>query len=84
MSAADWAEGPDGLMRTFRFAGFPEAFAFMTRVAFEAERLNHHPEWTNVHGTVHIRLRTRDAGGTVTARDRALAAAIDVIAKGRE
>lgn len=79
MSTSGWTEGPDGLERTFRFRSFTEAFAFMTRVAFETERLQHHPEWTNVYGTVHIRLRTHDAGGAVTERDHALARAIDAL-----
>lgn len=79
MSTGAWTEGPEGLERTIRFRSFTEAFAFMTRVAFEAERLHHHPEWTNVYGTVHIRLRTDDAGGAITERDHELARAIDAL-----
>lgn len=77
---SDWAEQDGKLFRIFRFADFSEAFAFMTRVALVAERMNHHPEWKNVWNTVEIRLSTHDAGGTITDKDRRLAAAIDAIA----
>ncbi|RMF67731.1 MAG: 4a-hydroxytetrahydrobiopterin dehydratase [Alphaproteobacteria bacterium] len=59
-----------------RFADFNAAFAFMTRVALAAERMDHHPEWFNVYNRVRIRLTTHDAGG-VTERDIAMARAID-------
>ena len=72
-----WTEQHGKLCRTFRFADFSEAFAFMTRVAMIAEKQNHHPEWTNVWNTVTIRLSTHDAGDIVTDKDRKLAAAID-------
>ena len=72
-----WTEADGKLCRTFRFRDFNEAFAFMTRVAMIAEKMNHHPEWSNVWNTVTIRLSTHDAGGTVTEKDRKLAAAID-------
>lgn len=72
-----WVDVDDALERTFRFADFREAFAFMTRVAFIAEELDHHPEWTNVYGTVTIRLTTHDEGRQITDLDRAMAAAID-------
>jgi 4a-hydroxytetrahydrobiopterin dehydratase len=72
-----WIEENGKLCRTFRFADFSEAFAFMTRVAMIAEKQNHHPEWTNVWNTVTIRLSTHDAGDVVTDKDRKLAAAID-------
>ncbi|MBK7945262.1 MAG: 4a-hydroxytetrahydrobiopterin dehydratase [Flavobacteriales bacterium] len=75
-----WVEQDGKLCRTFRFRDFSEAFAFMTRVALVAERLNHHPEWTNVWNSVEIRLSTHDAGGTITDKDRDLASAIDAIA----
>jgi len=74
-----WQENNNALERQFRFQNFTEAFAFMTEVAFHAERLNHHPNWTNVWNTVSFRLNTHDAGNTVTALDRNLAAAIDAI-----
>lgn len=72
-----WAEIDGKLQRTFTFANFSEAFAFMTRVAFLAEKQNHHPEWTNVHNTVKISLSTHDAGNVITEKDHKLAAAID-------
>ena len=72
-----WTEQNDRLEKTFRFRDFSEAFAFMTRVAFLAEKMDHHPDWSNVWNTVHIRLSTHDAGNVVTEKDRALAAAID-------
>lgn len=72
-----WTEKPDGLYRTFVFADFSAAFAFMARVALLAERMDHHPDWSNVYNRVHIKLNTHSAGGTVTEKDRLLAAAID-------
>lgn len=74
-----WTEEKNALVRSFRFRNFSEAFAFMTRVALLAEKMEHHPEWTNVYNRVDIRLSTHDAGNTVTEKDRKLAAAIDRI-----
>lgn len=74
-----WTNENNQLVRTFVFADFIQAFAFMTRVAFVAEKMNHHPEWTNVYNRVTIRLSTHDAGNVVTDRDHQLAAAIDKI-----
>ena len=64
------------LHREWRFADFNAAFGFMTRVALECERMNHHPEWTNVWNRVDFRLTTHDTGG-VTDRDVQLAEAIN-------
>ena len=75
-----WAERDGALHRTFEFADFSEAFAFMTRVALVAERLGHHPDWSNSWNRVSISLTTHDSGNVVTDADRALAAAIDDIA----
>ncbi|HRD53967.1 MAG TPA: 4a-hydroxytetrahydrobiopterin dehydratase [Flavobacteriales bacterium] len=75
-----WTEQEGKLCRSFRFADFSEAFGFMARVALVAEKMNHHPEWTNVWNSVEIRLSTHDAGGSITEKDRRLAAAIDAIA----
>lgn len=72
-----WQETNDTLQRTFKFKDFSEAFAFMTRVALEAEKMGHHPDWTNVYNTVSITLSTHDAGDKVTEKDRQLAATID-------
>lgn len=73
-------EGRDAIARSLRFADFSQAFAFMTRVALAAERLNHHPEWFNVWNRVDITLTTHDAGG-VTNRDVELARIIDDAAR---
>jgi 4a-hydroxytetrahydrobiopterin dehydratase len=72
-----WTEQDNKLVREFRFKNFSEAFAFMTRVAFLAEKMDHHPDWSNVYNQVSIRLSTHDAGDVVTEKDRKLAAAID-------
>ena len=74
-----WIEEKNRLQATFKFKDFAEAFAFMTEVAFHAEKQNHHPNWNNVWNTVEIQLTTHDAGNTVTDKDRKLAAAIDEI-----
>jgi 4a-hydroxytetrahydrobiopterin dehydratase len=69
-------EGGKALNRSFRFKDFSEAFAFLTRVAMHAEKVNHHPEFTNVWNRVDFRLTTHDSGG-VTERDVKLAEAIN-------
>jgi 4a-hydroxytetrahydrobiopterin dehydratase len=69
-------EAADAITHEFKFKDFSEAFAFMTRVALLAQTADHHPEWSNVYNRVSITLTTHDAGG-VTARDMALAEAID-------
>lgn len=74
-----WTEENNRLKRTFEFSDFQEAFAFMTRVAFLAEKQNHHPNWSNVYNEVVIELCTHDAGDIVTERDHKLARAIDQI-----
>lgn len=75
-----WQEQDNQLTREFQFADFNEAFAFMTRVALIAEKMNHHPWWSNVYNQVTIKLSTHDAGNVVTDKDRKLAAAIDKLA----
>ena len=79
-----WAEAEDrdAIRKAFRFADFNEAFAFMSRIALQAEKMGHHPEWLNVYNRVDIVLSTHDAGG-VTARDVALARFIDSVAPER-
>jgi 4a-hydroxytetrahydrobiopterin dehydratase len=72
-----WKEHEHKLVREFRFQDFQEAFTFMTRVAFIAERHNHHPEWFNIYNYVRIELSTQEDGPRVTEKDRRLAAAID-------
>lgn len=75
-----WEEKNNSLYRKFDFNDFSEAFAFMTRVALIAEKMNHHPKWTNVWNTVEVWLSTHDAGDIVTDKDRKLAEKIDAIA----
>ncbi len=72
-----WIETDNKLYRKFEFADFSEAFAFMTRVAIEAEKMNHHPLWSNVWNRVEIWLSTHDAGDVVTEKDKKLAEHID-------
>ncbi len=72
-----WQEKDNQLIRSFQFHDFSEAFAFMTRVALLAEKMDHHPFWTNVYNKVDIMLSTHDAGDIVTEKDHKLAAAID-------
>ena len=69
-----WALAKDGssINRKFEFKNFSEAFAFMTRCALAAEKLDHHPDWSNVYKTVDVTLNTHDAGG-LTALDFDLA-----------
>jgi 4a-hydroxytetrahydrobiopterin dehydratase len=75
-------EGRDAIAKRFVFADFGAAFGFMTQVALVAEKMDHHPEWTNVYKTVDVTLSSHDAGG-VSARDIKLAEAIERIAGGR-
>ena len=74
-----WSEREGKLHREVRFESFRDAFAFMTRVAFEAETMNHHPDWSNSYSTVVIDLSSHDVGG-ISERDFRLAAAIDAAA----
>lgn len=74
-----WIETDNKLYRKFKFKDFGEAFAFMVRVALEAEKAEHHPLWTNVYNTVEIWLNTHDAGDIITEKDYKLAASIDKI-----
>jgi 4a-hydroxytetrahydrobiopterin dehydratase len=77
----DWRElpGRDAIGKKFIFNDFNEAFGFMARVALVAEKMDHHPEWSNVYRTVDVVLSTHDAGG-VTDKDIALAKAMDKFA----
>ncbi|MFC7702845.1 4a-hydroxytetrahydrobiopterin dehydratase [Plastorhodobacter daqingensis] len=78
LAEAGWAttEGRDAITKTFRFATFRAAFAWMTEIALWAERLNHHPEWRNVYNRVDVTLTTHDAGG-LTDLDAELARRMD-------
>ena len=75
-----WKEEKNKLTKTFVFKNFTEAFGFMTKVAIVAEKMNHHPTWTNTWNTVNFELSTHDAGNTVTDLDHKLAKAIDSLA----
>ena len=68
-----WAIERDALAKTFKFGSFREAMSYMVRAGFEAEAMDHHPEWTNIYNRVAVRLNTHDAGGKVTAKDVELA-----------
>lgn len=74
-----WKEENNKLYRKFQFKNFSEAFAFMTRVALEAEKMDHHPEWKNVYNTIEIWLSTHDAGDIITDKDKKLSKKIDAI-----
>jgi 4a-hydroxytetrahydrobiopterin dehydratase len=71
--------GRDAITRQFKFVDFNAAFAFMARVALLAEKMDHHPEWSNVYNKVEILLSTHDAGG-LSLKDVALAKVIDAMA----
>jgi 4a-hydroxytetrahydrobiopterin dehydratase len=77
----EWKTENNRLKNSFRFEDFNEAFGFMTRVALIAEKMNHHPTWTNTYNTVSFELSTHDAGDVVTEKDRKLAKAIDALIK---
>lgn len=74
-----WEEKNNTLYRKFVFKNFSEAFAFMTRVAIEAEKMDHHPNWSNVWNTVEIWLNTHSAGNIVTSKDHELSKKIDAL-----
>lgn len=75
-----WQEENNALTRTFEFKNFSEAFGFMARVALVAEKMDHHPTWTNTYNKVRIELNTHDAGDKVTEKDHKLAREIDRLA----
>jgi 4a-hydroxytetrahydrobiopterin dehydratase len=81
-SLSGWSEipGRDAITRSFKFKTFNEAFGFMSRAALEAEKMDHHPEWSNVYNKVDVVLSTHSAGG-LTELDVKLAAKMDVFAK---
>ena len=74
-------EGSSAISKSFRFKGFNAAFGFMTRCALAAEKMDHHPEWSNVYDKVDVRLTTHDAGG-LTELDFKLAAKMNRFAAG--
>ncbi|MBT8232683.1 MAG: pterin-4-alpha-carbinolamine dehydratase [Saprospiraceae bacterium] len=76
-----WTEKDNALHAELKFDNFISAFGFMTSVAIIAEKMNHHPEWSNVYNTVKIKLTTHDAGNTITEKDRTLAKEIESLYK---
>lgn len=74
-----WKEENNTLTQNFKFKDFVEAWSFMTKVAMIAEKMDHHPEWSNVYNTVNITLTTHDKGNTITAKDRELAKKIETL-----
>ncbi len=74
-----WTEEKNMLYKKFEFKNFSEAFAFMTRVALEAEKMDHHPTWSNVYNKVEIWLNTHDAGDVITEKDHKLSKKIDAL-----
>ena len=73
-----WSYNENAIHTSLEFDDFKDAFSVMTRIAFEAEKLNHHPDWTNIYNTLQISLSTHDAGG-VTNKDFELAKIIDAL-----
>ncbi|MBV1924719.1 MAG: 4a-hydroxytetrahydrobiopterin dehydratase [Flavobacteriaceae bacterium] len=73
-----WSYNEDAIHTSLEFDDFKDTFSVMTRIAFEAEKLNHHPDWTNIYNTLQISLSTHDAGG-VTNKDFELAKIIDAL-----
>ena len=80
LTDAGWSAEPDGkaIAKTYRFADFRAAIAWMVRAAFEAEQIDHHPEWSNVYNRVSVRLTTHDTGG-LTDRDIELARRMETL-----
>jgi 4a-hydroxytetrahydrobiopterin dehydratase len=77
-----WTEENNQLKRSFQFKNFVDAFGFMTKVALVAEKMNHHPNWSNVYNKVEITLSTHDKGDSITTKDKKLAEEIDSIFNG--
>jgi len=77
----DWKRDGGAIAAAYTFASFRDALAFIVRVGFEAEELNHHPDLTNAYNRVSFRLSTHDAGGAVTERDVVLATRISAVAR---
>jgi len=75
-----WTTDKNKLKKTFTFTDFTAAFGFMTKVAIVAEKMNHHPTWTNTYNKVSFELSTHDAGNIITDKDRKLAEEIDKLA----
>ncbi|MES2727148.1 MAG: 4a-hydroxytetrahydrobiopterin dehydratase [Bacteroidota bacterium] len=72
-----WIEENNKLSKTFTFKTFGDAMAWMVKASYHIEKMDHHPEWSNVYNKVHVNLSTHDAGNTVTDKDKQLAALLD-------
>lgn len=72
-----WKEVDNSLQREFEFSDFQQAFAFMSMAAISIEKMNHHPEWSNVYNKIQVKLTTHDAGNKITEKDRKLAEELD-------
>jgi 4a-hydroxytetrahydrobiopterin dehydratase len=75
----NWKEENHKLTKTFIFKSFADAIAWMVKASFAIEKLDHHPEWSNIYNKVHVTLTTHDAGNTITEKDRKLAEILDSI-----
>jgi len=75
----NWTEKDNKLQKTFTFKTFGEAMSWMIKASYPIEKMNHHPEWTNVYNKVNVSLSTHDAGNIVTDKDRELAKVLDGI-----
>jgi 4a-hydroxytetrahydrobiopterin dehydratase len=75
----NWKEENNQLTKTFLFKTFGEAIAWMVKASFEIEKINHHPEWTNVYNKVYVSLTTHDDGNIVTEKDKKLAEILDLL-----
>ena len=73
----NWKEENNKLTKTFIFKSFADAIAWMVKASFVIEKLDHHPEWSNIYNKVHVTLTTHDAGNTITEKDRKLAKILD-------
>ena len=76
---SNWTESYNALQKTFTFKNFGDAMAWMIKASYIIEKIDHHPEWTNIYNKVHVSLTTHDAGNTVSDKDRLLAAALDEV-----
>jgi len=74
---SNWTESNNALQKTFTFKSFGDAMAWMIKASYIIEKMDHHPEWTNIYNKVHVRLTTHDAGNTISDKDRLLATALD-------
>ena len=73
----NWTEKDNSLQKTYKFKTFGDAMAWMVKASYHIEKMDHHPEWTNVYNTIHVVLRTHSAGDIVTAKDHELAKLLD-------